>query len=78
MNGQQRIDVMYAYICLDEDGTEGVPALEMGGNSYPLMGADMAMAAMLRPYAMKISKQMGKKVTLCRFSTREIVEEFLP
>lgn len=80
MKGQFRIDTMYAYICTDLDGSEGVPALNPNkdGVVMPLMGAGMDRMLSLRPYAVHIAKTMGRKVTLCKFTTREEVEVFEP
>ena len=84
MKGQQRIEEMFAFVVLDDDGTEGVPAVTVnmgpyeGDMSFPLLGADMARIESLRPHAVRLSKQMGKKVTLCKFTNREEMEVFEP
>jgi len=38
------------------------------------MGADMAKVEILRPLAEEVAADLGKPVTLLRFSTREEVE----
>lgn len=74
MNGQLRIDEMFAFIALDEDGTEGVVAF-MG---TPLVGADMERCDSYKPIAQAIATQAGVKVTLIKFSQRTEVEEINP
>lgn len=37
MKGQLRIDEMYAFIMIDEDGTEGIPAIDGGGVLLPFV-----------------------------------------
>jgi hypothetical protein len=79
MDGQLRIEQMYAFVVLDKDNTEGVPAFTgADGTHYPMMGADMAMVEKLKPMATVIAKQMGVKVTLCRFEVRTELETIEP
>lgn len=74
MEGQLRIDQMFAFICLDDDGTEGIPAFLAGGLAMPMVGADMKRVESLRPIAQDMVKA-GKKITLVKFSVRETLEE---
>lgn len=79
MKGQQKIEKMYAFVCTDDDGTEGIPAFSgPGGMMLPMVGADLARANSLKPIAEDICKQLGKKITLCRFEVREELEVFEP
>jgi hypothetical protein len=41
----------------------------------PMVGADMKRVDDLRPLAQKIAREMGKKITLVRFTQREELEE---
>lgn len=75
MNGQERISSLFAFIIVDDDGTEGVPALS---NGMPLIGADLARVAALRPYAEEAARVYGKPVTLARFSVRVDQEVITP
>ncbi len=76
MRGQLRIDQMYAFIVLDDDNTEGIPAFESrSGTMVPMVGADMAMIERLRPLALRMAREMKKKITLVRFTNREVLEE---
>ncbi len=75
MKGQLRIDQMFAFIVVDDDGTEGIPAfLAPGGTAMPMVGADMARVESLRPIARRMARELKKPVTLCKFTTREILE----
>ncbi len=75
MKGQLRIDSMFAFICLDDDGTEGIPAfMTPGGIAMPMVGADLQRVDSLRPIARQMV-EAGKKITLVKFSHRETLEE---
>lgn len=70
---------MYAFVVLDSDGTEGIPAITgPTGVPMPMVGADMARVDLLRPIAEDVAKRMGLKVTLCRFEVRTELETFEP
>lgn len=78
MRGQERIEEVYVFVCLDVDGTEGVPAVQLPalpGVVVPMMGADMARAENFRAHAEQLAKD-GRPVTLLRFTGREVVERF--
>jgi hypothetical protein len=85
MKGQLRIDTLYAYIVLDADGTEGVPAILAPRGLFglsmpllvPLMGADMARIEQVREYVLNDPLLKGKKITLARFTVRENLEVIL-
>lgn len=70
MDGQQRITEIFAFIVMDEDGTEGIPAFKANGTMHPMVGADMARIDSL----MTVARQMpGMKVSLVRFIHRETI-----
>lgn len=79
MRGQLRIEQMFAFVVVDDDGTEGIPAF-MGPDrvAMPLTGADMERVESLRPLAQKIATQLGKPITLVRFENRTEVEVIKP
>lgn len=79
MNGPLRITEMFAYVVIDDDGTEGVPAFPgPNGLVLPMMGADTARAAALRPIAERMARELHKPLTLLRFTLREEVEVVQP
>lgn len=79
MNGQLRIEQMFAYVVMDDDDTEGVPAfLTPDGTMLPMVGADMAKAEMLAGKAQEFATALGKPITLVRFTVREEVRVIQP
>jgi len=79
MRGQLRIDRLFAFIALDEDGTEGlIGHYQPDGTWTPLVGADMARVDSLRPIVVDIATQTDRRITLAVFSNRDNVETFEP
>ena len=78
MKGQLRIDTVHAFIVLDHDGTEGIPAINVDGTMMPLVAADAARVESLRPIAQLMADAQGVTIRLVRFSVREEVEELRP
>lgn len=73
-----RIDRLFAYVALDDEG-EGVVSMTMPGlGTVPFVGADSDRMLSLRPQAQLIAKQTGKQVKLIRFDTRTEVEVIDP
>lgn len=73
MKGQLRINQMFAFVILDDDGTEGVPAMLIEGVWMPLMGADMARVDSLIHLVETEPAFAGRKLTVHRFGHRETV-----
>lgn len=79
MNGQERIEKMFAFVIVDDDGTEGIPAIEgPNGMAMPLVGADMARVESLRPHALGVANSLNKEITVVEFSTRVEIETIKP
>ena len=78
--GQKRIEQMYAFVALDPaDNTEGIPAFAgPRGEPMPMVGADMKRVEQLRPIARQLARQIGVKITLCRFEVRTELEVIDP
>lgn len=74
MKGQLKIEQVFAFIVLDEDGTEGIPAIMFNGTALPLLGADMARVNSLRAIVRLDPALAGKRITLAKFSVRENLE----
>ena len=76
MNGPLRIDTMFAFIVVDDDGTEGIPAIPDGNTMLllPLVGADMKRVEQIKEMVKQIQTVdpllVGKTVTLVQFSQR--------
>jgi hypothetical protein len=73
MKGQLRINQLFAFVIVDDDGTEGVPALLIDGTWMPLMGADMARVDSLKAIVEASPQFKGKRVTIQRFGDRETI-----
>lgn len=70
-----RIEEMYAFITEEKGpGDEGILAMNAGLGWIPLVGADMARVEVLRPVALKLAQNLGKKVKLLHFTKREELE----
>jgi len=69
------IDALYAWVCTEPDGGEGVIGADIGlGGVEPLVGADMDRIKSLRPYAEALRSMTGYPVRLVRFGSREDLE----
>lgn len=73
-----RINLMYAFIAIDEDGDEGVCAMYTPEGWVPMVGSDMERVDTLRKVAAGIARRSGKIVHLRRFSNMEIVNVIHP
>lgn len=69
--GQLRINQLFAFVIVDEDGTEGVPAFVEHGTWQPMMGADMARVESFKRLARTDPMFRGLRVTILRFGDRE-------
>lgn len=78
MSKPQKIDTMYAFIATEASGDEGVTGFQHDGQWFPMVGADWKRVESLRDIAQEIARQTGCKVSLCKFSVREEVEDFDP
>lgn len=79
MNGQVRIEKMYAFIVVDHDNTEGIPAFPLpNGTIMPMVGADRARLDDLRPIAEEFARQRGLSVEVVVFTTRMHVDTITP
>ena len=75
MKGQLRIDTTFAFVVVDVDGTEGVPAIiAPDGTVWPMIGADEERIDSLRPMAVDAARILGRPIELVRFTNREHVE----
>ena len=70
----QSIDALFAWVCTEPDGGEGVAGALIGGINMPLVGADMDRMRSLRPYAELVRKITGYPMRLVRYGSREDLE----
>jgi hypothetical protein len=78
----QRITELFAWVCIHENGAEGVPAIDSVINGrpacVPLIGADRTRMESYRVHALSIAAGMGLPVKLVHFSNVEVLETYEP
>lgn len=76
----KKIESLFVYVIIDEDGDEGVPAFKSpAGVWMPLFGADEARITSLKNLAAQIAAAHNKEVRLLKFEGPPIlVETILP
>lgn len=72
------IDEMWAWICTEPDGGEGIPALQGPDGPMPMIGADRARIESLRPWAASVANELGLPVRLVRFTGMEVLDRIEP
>lgn len=65
-----RIEKIWAFVSVDDDGDEGLVAANVNGSWMPLLAADEKRVDSLREMAALIGKETGKRIVLARFETR--------
>lgn len=68
-----KITEIYAFVAV-EDGDEGIPAMQIGPLTLPLVGADQTRVDEMRAIAQDIADATGRRMTLARFTMREDLE----
>jgi hypothetical protein len=77
--GQLRIEQMYAFVVVDDDGTEGVIGVpKPGGEWIPLVGADMRRVEQMTPIAKQLASAIGKSIDVLKFSQRTLLKTIKP
>ena len=71
-----RIDDVWMAISIDDDGTEGVCAVQVNGTWYPLIAADEKRLPFVLDNAKAIAKRDHRLVEVIRLTTRKSVERF--
>lgn len=65
-----RIETLWAFISVGDDGSEGVLAASREGLVTPLIGADEKRVRSMRPVAEQIAGMTDKEVWLVKFTGR--------
>jgi hypothetical protein len=73
-----KINALWAFLAVDEDGDEGVIGFQAGDGPVPLVGADENRVESYRELATLTALASGLTVRLVKFSTREELEVFTP
>ncbi len=71
-----KITELYAWVCTDKDGDEGLLAFQHKGIMMPMVGADRDRIESLRSTAIDIAKLESVPLKLMKFSTAEILENY--
>jgi hypothetical protein len=75
----KKITALFAFVCTEADGSEGVPAFTTtDGLVVPLLGADEARIYSLRPMAQVISDISRRPMRMVRFTGMEVIGEVKP
>ena len=70
-----RITRLWAYLAVHDDDDEGVIGMQTPDGWVPLVAADRARLASLRPYAEHVAASAGLVVRLVRFEQMTVEEE---
>ncbi len=75
MRGQPRIDQLFAFVTVDDDGTEGVIGFfdARAGMAVAMMGADLARVEDLKRIAERDPMLRGRRIEILRFSDRKTI-----
>lgn len=74
-----RIDAIWAFVSVDDNGNEGLCGTTLPGLGVtPLIAADSVRLAALIPMAQRVATMSGKRVRLIKLSTREEVRVIEP
>lgn len=65
------VNHVFAFLVVDTDGTEGIPAFQGPQGPMPMIGADPERMKSIEPIAQAMATGIDKKVELVKFSTRE-------
>ena len=73
------IQDIYAYLCIHDDGDEGIVGVQLADGAWlPLIAADLERLSILADYAEGVSRRTGKQIKLVRFTVREDLEVVNP
>ena len=62
------IDILYAFMSIDENGNHGIVAEILGGlGSTPLVTGSLKAVELLKPVAQRLARKTGKAVGLFAF-----------
>jgi hypothetical protein len=74
-----RIRSLWAWVTIDDDDDESIPGARLPtGDWLPLIGADEERLRSLRPRVEAIARQLGRPISLVRFTERELIEVLDP
>lgn len=79
MSEPKKIDAMYCYVVDEEDGGEGIPAVQTPDGAWmPLVAGDLARLESLKPVAQAFANKLQKPMRLLKFTGKEVLSEIKP
>lgn len=72
-----RVEKLYAWLVVDEDGTEGIPAIIFSNHVVPTVGGKQSVVEHFREKLLADPAMLGKRLALVRFTQREDIESFI-
>lgn len=74
----QQVKTISAFICVEKNGDEAIPAVYLNGAWMPLAGADAERIASLKPHATEILEHNPDlaRLELRRYVMDELIETF--
>jgi hypothetical protein len=74
-----KVEEMFAFVCADDDGNEGLTAFYgPGGMAYPMVGADMERVDSLMGYGQQVADNTRRPVRVIRFGNAEVIRVIEP
>lgn len=73
-----KITELFAFICTDENGDDGIPAMHLMGIAMPLVGADLKRVESLRVHGQQAANNTQRPVRIAVFRSMEIIETLEP
>lgn len=70
----KKITEVWAWVCEEEDGGEGIPAFGQGQLMMPLVMADRERIEAMEDIAIHLQKLSGRPFKLIRFHQMEVVK----
>lgn len=72
------IEQLFAFVVVEPNGSEGVPAIKHGQVLLPMIGADMARAESMLGIAQTMANNTRQEMRLYRFSGKELMKIISP
>jgi hypothetical protein len=76
INTLPRIDSVHMAVSVDDDGSEGICAVDINGTMMPLIAADEARLSFIRDWAFAVAFRDRRIVRIVRLTRREEIEVF--
>jgi hypothetical protein len=79
MSEPKKIDAIYCYVLDEEDGGEGIPAVQTPDGAWmPMVAGDIERLESLKPLAQTFANKLQKPIRLVKFTNKELINEIKP